>query len=86
MANINSREITEVEVISKQRGHLYEISATATLPALKDPEEFSCKLHIPEANYTTREDTVFYPVLIENEILIRPDPNMQENRNGKQYA
>ncbi|KAJ8946154.1 hypothetical protein NQ318_004405 [Aromia moschata] len=56
-------EITEAEVISKQRGQLYEISATATLPALKDPEEFSCKLHIPQANYTTRRETVFYPGL-----------------------
>lgn len=45
----------------KQNGRLYEISATATLPEPKDPEEFTCKLHIPQANYTTRRETVFYP-------------------------
>ncbi|XP_060522227.1 uncharacterized protein LOC132699494 [Cylas formicarius] len=55
------REITEAVVTSRQIGHLYEISAIATLPALEKPEEFSCKLHIPQANYTTRRETVFYP-------------------------
>lgn len=44
-----------------QREQLYEVSATVTLPALNGPEEFSCELRIPEANYTVRRETVFYP-------------------------
>lgn len=55
------REIVEAEVTSRQRGHLYEISATATLEALKAPEVFSCELKIPQANYTVRRETVIYP-------------------------
>ncbi|XP_019758642.2 uncharacterized protein LOC109536736 isoform X1 [Dendroctonus ponderosae] len=55
------RRIPEAIVQSKQEGHLYEISAQVTLPELEKPEEFSCKLHIPLANYTTRRETVFYP-------------------------
>ncbi|XP_074034853.1 selection and upkeep of intraepithelial T-cells protein 1 [Leptinotarsa decemlineata] len=55
------RNITEPDVTFRRRGKLFEVSATTTLPALNDPEEFSCKLHIPEANYTTRRETVFYP-------------------------
>ncbi|XP_068914781.1 uncharacterized protein [Tenebrio molitor] len=55
------REIEETEVTARLRGQLYEVSATATLPALKDPEEFSCELRIPQANYTVRRETVFYP-------------------------
>ncbi|ENN77989.1 hypothetical protein YQE_05664, partial [Dendroctonus ponderosae] len=49
------RRIPEAIVQSKQEGHLYEISAQVTLPELEKPEEFSCKLHIPLANYTTRK-------------------------------
>ncbi|XP_045471192.1 uncharacterized protein LOC123678268 isoform X2 [Harmonia axyridis] len=55
------RELTEAQVTSRQRGQLYDISATATLEALKEPEEFSCDLRIPEANYTVRRETVIYP-------------------------
>nr|KAH0807716.1 hypothetical protein GEV33_015075 [Tenebrio molitor]KAH0807717.1 hypothetical protein GEV33_015074 [Tenebrio molitor] len=58
---IADREIEETEVTARLRGQLYEVSATATLPALKDPEEFSCELRIPQANYTVRRETVFYP-------------------------
>lgn len=58
---IFSRELTEAKVTSRQRGQLYDISATATLEALKEPEEFSCNLRIPEANYTVRRETVIYP-------------------------
>lgn len=31
------------------------------LPALEGPEEFSCELRIPQANYTVRKETVIYP-------------------------
>ncbi|XP_066250734.1 uncharacterized protein [Euwallacea similis] len=55
------REIPKAAVKSKQEGHLYEISAQVTLPELEAPEEFSCKLHIPHANYTRRRMTLFYP-------------------------
>ncbi|CAH1112867.1 unnamed protein product [Psylliodes chrysocephalus] len=55
------RNISETDIISRRRGQLFEVSATVTLPALEGPEVFSCKLHIPQANYTTRRETVFYP-------------------------
>ncbi|XP_030754206.1 uncharacterized protein LOC115880997 [Sitophilus oryzae] len=57
------REIPEAAVESRKLNHLYEISAQVTMPELERPEEFSCKLHIPQANYTTRRETVFYPGL-----------------------
>lgn len=43
----------------RQHGDLYEVSAIATLPIPKDPEEISCKLNIPQANYTKRK-TILY--------------------------
>ncbi|KAJ3640322.1 hypothetical protein Zmor_003629 [Zophobas morio] len=55
------RKIQETQVAARLRGQLYEISVTTTLPTLEDPEEFSCELHIPQANYTVRRETVFYP-------------------------
>ncbi|KAH1025973.1 hypothetical protein HUJ05_010573 [Dendroctonus ponderosae] len=61
LRSLESMRIPEAIVQSKQEGHLYEISAQVTLPELEKPEEFSCKLHIPLANYTTRRETVFYP-------------------------
>lgn len=45
------------------RDGLYDISATATFPPdtqLDSPSEFSCELHIPEANYTVRKEYVYY--------------------------
>ncbi|XP_050309507.1 uncharacterized protein LOC126745607 isoform X2 [Anthonomus grandis grandis] len=55
------RPIPEADVMARQLGYLYEVSAQVTLPELERAEEFSCKLHIPQANYTTRRETVFYP-------------------------
>ncbi|XP_031355402.1 uncharacterized protein LOC116179719 [Photinus pyralis] len=55
------RDITETEVVVRERGQLFDISAATSLPALNDPEEFSCELRIPQANYTVRRETVFYP-------------------------
>lgn len=54
-------EILEAEVVVREIGQLFDISASTSLPALKDPEEFSCELRIPQANYTVRRETVFYP-------------------------
>lgn len=48
-------------MVVKEKGNLFDITATSTLPALADPEEFSCELRIPQANYTVRRETVFYP-------------------------
>ncbi|ERL85973.1 hypothetical protein D910_03387 [Dendroctonus ponderosae] len=77
------RRIPEAIVQSKQEGHLYEISAQVTLPELEKPEEFSCKLHIPLANYTTRRETVFYPDL-------RKDTKWKDtvllNRKGLEFS
>ncbi|KAK9686705.1 hypothetical protein QE152_g36990 [Popillia japonica] len=56
-----SREITETEVKVREKGQLFDITASAVLPALQDPEEFSCEVRIPEANYTKRQETVFFP-------------------------
>lgn len=53
--------MVETEITSKQRGNLYDISVSATLKALEVPEEFSCELRIPQANYTVRKETVIYP-------------------------
>ncbi|KAL1498224.1 hypothetical protein ABEB36_009057 [Hypothenemus hampei] len=55
------REIPRPAVQLKPVDHLYQIAAQVTLPELEGPEEFSCKLHIPQANYTRRRETVFYP-------------------------
>ncbi|XP_044751457.1 uncharacterized protein LOC123311501 isoform X2 [Coccinella septempunctata] len=55
------RDLVETEITSKQRGNLYDISVSATLKALEVPEEFSCELSIPQANYTVRKETVIYP-------------------------
>ncbi|XP_057658587.1 butyrophilin subfamily 2 member A2-like [Diorhabda carinulata] len=55
------RNITETDIISRRKGQLFEVSAIVTLPALEVPEVFSCKLLIPQANYTTRREIVFYP-------------------------
>lgn len=56
-----SREIEEAEVSVRERGVLFDITASTILPALEAPEEFTCELHIPQANYTVRKETVFYP-------------------------
>ncbi|KAK9870446.1 hypothetical protein WA026_008011 [Henosepilachna vigintioctopunctata] len=57
----HKRELIETEITSEQRGNLYDISVSATLKALEEPEEFSCELRIPQANYTVRKETVIYP-------------------------
>uniref|UniRef100_A0A6P7F4G3 Uncharacterized protein LOC114324700 n=1 Tax=Diabrotica virgifera virgifera TaxID=50390 RepID=A0A6P7F4G3_DIAVI len=66
------RNITETDIISRRKGQLFEVSATVTLPALEVPEVFSCKLVIPQANYTTRRETVFYPVPLSS---LNADPD-----------
>lgn len=60
---LHSQQRDTPEAIVKYREHknLYDIMAQVTLEELDKPEEFSCKLHIPQANYTTCRETVFYP-------------------------
>lgn len=48
-------------MLVRERGELFDITASVILPTLQDPEEFTCELHIPQANYTVRRETVFYP-------------------------
>lgn len=48
-------------VTTQKKGGLYNIKATANVPALVGPEEFSCELHIPQANYTVRKEAIYYP-------------------------
>ncbi|XP_045478081.1 uncharacterized protein LOC123683217 [Harmonia axyridis] len=55
------RDIGPAAVTSRQRGELYDVSATATLDELQEPEEFACDLTIPQANYSVRRETVIYP-------------------------
>lgn len=63
------REIAETEVKVREKGQLFDITASAVLPALQDPEEFSCEVRIPEANYTKRQETVFFPGELSRRIL-----------------
>ncbi|GJQ72474.1 hypothetical protein Trydic_g3548 [Trypoxylus dichotomus] len=63
------REISETEVKVREKGQLFDITASAVLPALQDPEEFSCEVRIPEANYTKRQETVFFPGELSHQIL-----------------
>lgn len=44
-----------------ERGGLFDIKAAAEIPSLEAPEEFSCELHIPQANYTVRKEAIYYP-------------------------
>ncbi|XP_071052254.1 uncharacterized protein [Onthophagus taurus] len=55
------RESIKAEVNVRKKGELYDVTAIAILPSLQDPEVFSCELRIPEANYTKRQETVFFP-------------------------
>lgn len=55
------RTITEADVTVREHGNLFNITASVTLLVLEDPEEFTCELKIPEANYTVRRETVYYP-------------------------
>lgn len=45
----------------RESGQLFDIVASAVLPALQDPVAFSCELQILEANYSKRQETVFFP-------------------------
>ncbi|KAK9884282.1 hypothetical protein WA026_005234 [Henosepilachna vigintioctopunctata] len=57
--NSHKRGTIKTEMSSKLRGSLYDVSArTITLNTLEDPEEFSCELKIPQANYTVQQKTV----------------------------
>lgn len=44
-----------------ERDGLYDIKAVVELPSLEAPEQFSCELHIPQANYTVKKEAIYYP-------------------------
>ncbi|KAF5308698.1 hypothetical protein FQR65_LT06059 [Abscondita terminalis] len=56
-------EVNGSLVTVEERDGLFDIKARANIPALVSPEEFSCELRIPKANYTVRKEAVYYPVL-----------------------
>ncbi|KAJ3644094.1 hypothetical protein Zmor_026767 [Zophobas morio] len=55
-SEVNSSKVTVLE-----RAGLFDIRATAEVPSLNGPEEFSCELRIPQANYTVRKEAIYYP-------------------------
>lgn len=54
-------EVNGSVVTVEERDGLFDINARANIPALVAPEEFSCELRIPKANYTVRKEAVYYP-------------------------
>ncbi|KAG5880126.1 hypothetical protein JTB14_037358 [Gonioctena quinquepunctata] len=59
--HIGQSEVNNSKVKVFERNGLFDIQATADNPSLEAPEEFSCELHIPQANYTVRKEAVYYP-------------------------
>lgn len=41
--------------------NVFDVKAIANVTMLIAPEEFSCELDIPEANYTARKEAIYYP-------------------------
>lgn len=41
--------------------NFFDVKAIANVTMLIAPEEFSCELDIPEANYTARKEAIYYP-------------------------
>ncbi|KAB0794602.1 hypothetical protein PPYR_11441 [Photinus pyralis] len=58
---MGSSEVNGSLVTVEERDGLFDIKARANIPALISPEEFSCELRIPKANYTVRKEAVYYP-------------------------
>ncbi|KAK4875431.1 hypothetical protein RN001_011853 [Aquatica leii] len=58
---MGSSEVNGSLVTVEERDGLFDIKARANIPALVSPEEFSCELRIPKANYTVRKEAVYYP-------------------------
>ncbi|XP_022917622.1 uncharacterized protein [Onthophagus taurus] len=53
--------VNDSVVTVQERGGLYNIKASGNVSVLDAPEEFSCELHIPQANYSVRIEAVYYP-------------------------
>lgn len=60
--HMGNSEVNGSVITIQERAGLFNIRATANIPALVEPEEFSCELHIPQANYTVRKEAIYYPV------------------------
>ncbi|CAG9817328.1 unnamed protein product [Phaedon cochleariae] len=60
--HIGQSEVNNSKVEVCEKNGLYDIKAVAQIPSLETPEEFSCELHIPQANYTVRKEAIYYPV------------------------
>jgi len=58
---MGNSEVNGSVVTVEERAGLFDIRARANIPALVSPEEFSCELRIPKANYTVRKEAVYYP-------------------------
>ncbi|KAJ8967561.1 hypothetical protein NQ314_002878 [Rhamnusium bicolor] len=58
---VDVNEVNNSKVSIQERAGLYDIKAVTEIPLLEAPEEFSCELHIPQANYTVRKEAIYYP-------------------------
>lgn len=58
---IGNSEVNTSHISIQERAGLYDIKAVAEIPSLAAPEEFSCELHVPQANYTVRKEAIYYP-------------------------
>ncbi|KAJ8910647.1 hypothetical protein NQ315_005913 [Exocentrus adspersus] len=54
-------EVNNSKIAVQEKNGLFDIKAVAEIPSLETPEEFSCELHIPQANYTVRKEAIYYP-------------------------
>ncbi|CAH1378668.1 uncharacterized protein [Tenebrio molitor] len=59
--HVGNSEVNSSKVAVQERAGLFDIRATAEVPSLNGPEEFSCELRIPQANYTVRKEAIYYP-------------------------
>ncbi|VEN42611.1 unnamed protein product [Callosobruchus maculatus] len=60
--HIGGSEVNNSKVQVYEKGNIFDIKVVAEVPRLESPEEFSCELHIPQANYTVRKEAIYYPV------------------------
>ncbi|XP_044755466.1 uncharacterized protein LOC123314334 isoform X2 [Coccinella septempunctata] len=58
----NNSEVENFELSINKRAGLYNVKIATDVPLLTAAEEFTCELHIPQANYTLRKEAVYYPV------------------------
>ncbi|CAH1154130.1 unnamed protein product [Phaedon cochleariae] len=67
--HIGQSEVNNTKVQVCEKNGLYDIKAVAEVPSLDAPEEFSCELLIPQANYTVRKEAIYYPVYDDGAIV-----------------